>query len=401
VAKYTKRKFQVGEYWLSQKGERAAWCRTWLDADARQTRRVSLGTDDFEEAKRKLAEWYAAQFQAPSDDLPPSAVKLAAVLLDYWNGQACKLRSAETSKIHLRYWNEYWGDVSVAEVRSVARQEAFRLWLSNRGLAHNTCNRCLEAGRAAIRRAWKRGVISAAPYIQMLPEIETEPMGRPLSVDEWGAILHGATQPHVKMFIAIALATGARPEAITDLTWDQLDFDNRLIYLNPPGRVQNKKRRPTLKMPESLARFIEENKVLEFHSTRRNVTNIQHVVTFRGKRVSRLDISWRKALAAAGLKDVALYSPRTTAARWMSQQGVPLEQIAQQLGHKMKGYGVTYRYVGHQPDYLSEACAALDKLLFLCLDACRSRAAGGSEVPPVIVGALEPNKVKRKALAAK
>src|SRR5690349_20279336 len=111
MARYSERPFQVGEYWLSQRDNSPAWCRTWLDAKARQTRRVSLGTNELQEAKQKLAEWYAAQFQAPSDDLPPSAVKLSAVLLDYWNGQGSKLRSAETSKIHLRYWNEFWGDV--------------------------------------------------------------------------------------------------------------------------------------------------------------------------------------------------------------------------------------------------------------------------------------------------
>lgn len=291
--------------------------------------------------------------------------------------------------------------MSVAEVRSVVKQEAFRAWLTARGLGHNSVNRCLEAGRAAIRRAWKRGVISSAPYIQMLPEIETEPMGRPLTPEEWGAVLKGATQPHVRMFIAIGLATGARPEAITDLTWDQLDFDSRLIYLNPMGRRQNKKRRPTVKMPESLARFIEENKVLEFHSTRRNVSNIQHVITFRGKRVRRLDLSWAKALKAAGLEDVTLYSPRTTAARWMSMQGVPLEQIAEQLGHKMKGYAVTYRYVGHQPDYMRDACAALGKLLSICLGALQERVDGDLERPPTVVGALEENQVEAEAWLSK
>jgi hypothetical protein len=193
VARCTKREFQIGEYWLTQREGSSAWYRTWLEG--RVTRRASLGTDALPEAKRKLAEWYAAQFQAPTDDLPPSAVKLAAVLLDYWNGQACKLRSAETSKIHLRYWNEYWGDVSVGDLRNVAKQEAFRAWMFKRGLGQNSVNRCLEAGRAAIRRAWKRGVISAAPYIQMLPQAEADPMGRPLSVEEWRKLLQHAPPP--------------------------------------------------------------------------------------------------------------------------------------------------------------------------------------------------------------
>lgn len=265
----------------------------------------------------------------------------------------------------------------MAEVRSPVKQEAFRAWLSAKGLADNSVNRCLEAGRAAIRRAWKRGVISSAPFVHMLPVTESEPMGRPLSVEEWSAMLNVAP-PHLRMFIVLGLATGARPEAITDLTWEQFDFENRLIRLLPKGRKQTKKRRPTVKMPERLARYLEENRVHEFVSTRRRVSDIQHVVTFRGKPIKRMDTAWDKTLVASGVSNVTLYSPRTTVARWLSIEGVPLHQIAEQLGHKMKGYDVTYRYVGHQPNYLTEACASLDRLLSFCLDACELRATEGA-----------------------
>lgn len=359
MARYSKREFQVGEYWLSQRRGSVAWCRTWLDAKERQTRRVSLGTDDLGEAKQALAEWYAAQFQSKPDDLPPSAVKLAEVILDYWNHQASKLRSNETAKIMLRYWTEYWGDVSVADVRDQRRQEAFRQHLADRGFGHNSVNRCLECGRAAIRRAWKRGVISSAPFIQMLPAIETPPMGRPLSREEARALYQGATQDHVRLFVLIGLATGARPEAITDLTWDRIGFNSGIIRLNPNGRPQTKKYRPEVRVG---AVVMEE--LLKAYAKRQGA----QVIMFRGKHVHRLDTGWEKA--RKGLPEasrVTLYSLRHTVARYLRLHGVDTMEIANLLGHRKLGFDMTMRYAPHDPSYLKRSVDVLDELVSFCV----------------------------------
>lgn len=363
MPRYTRREFQVGPYWLSQREGSPAWYKTWQDAKARQTRRISLGTTDLETAKQLLAEWYASQFQAPSDDLPPSSVKLAEVILDYWNGQGSKLRSHETAKIMLRYWQEFWGDVTVADVRDTRRQEAFRLWLADRGLGHNSVNRCLEVGRAAIRRAWKRGVISSAPFIQMLPAAETQPMGRPLSQDEAVRLFVGATQEHVRTFILLGLATGARPEAITDLTWDRVEFDTGIVRLNPDGRVQTKKHRPVVRIGPATLDYLSGIK-----------RQGEHVIMFRNRHVHRLDTGWDKAVAAAGLdRRVTLYSLRHTVARHLRANGVDLEQIANMLGHRKLGFDITMRYAPHDPSYLKRAVDVLDHLVFLCRVALQER----------------------------
>ena len=46
-------------------------------------------------------------------------------------------------------------------------------------------------------------------------------------------------------FLLIAATTLARPAAILDLAPSQFDDTHRLLDLNPVGRVQNKKFRPT------------------------------------------------------------------------------------------------------------------------------------------------------------
>lgn len=369
MAKYGKRTYQLGDYWLGQRAGSPAWFRCWFDAKSQQTRRVSLGVTDLQEAKRLLDEWFAANYQATADDLPPSRVKLAAVLLDYWNGQGSKLRSHETAKIHLRYWQDFWGDASVADVRDANRQDAFRAELAAKGLAPNSVNRCLEVGRAAIRRAWKRGVISSAPFVQMLPAADTKPMGRPLSREEARALLQAATQPHARLFILLGLGTGARPEAITDLTWERIDFERGLIHLNPEGRAQTKKHRPVVRMGATLSAELKAA-----HEARQG----PHVIMFRRKHVHRLDTAWEKARTGAKLdKRVTLYSLRHTVASYLRAEGVDVWQVASLLGHRREGFSITEKYTAFDPAYQWEAAAALDRLLSFCLAPCRNRAPAG------------------------
>lgn len=136
--------------------------------------------------------------------------------------------------------------------------------------------------------------------------------------------------------------------------------------------MQTKKHRPTVKLPPALAEHLLSNRQKLYTSTRRCIENPPFLITFRGKRVSRLDTGWEKAVTGAGLDDrVNLYSLRHTAARYLRAEGVSLEETAAQLGHKVKGLEMTLRYAPHAPDYLEKACAALNRLVLFC---CRMRA---------------------------
>jgi hypothetical protein len=51
----------------------------------------------------------------------------------------------------------------------------------------------------------------------------------------------------------MALNTWARPEAICELSvLRQVDFNLRIVDLNPPGRIQNKKVRPKIRLTDNL-----------------------------------------------------------------------------------------------------------------------------------------------------
>jgi integrase len=58
---------------------------------------------------------------------------------------------------------------------------------------------------------------------------------------------------HWRRFLILEVGTAAREGALRELKWEQLDMRLRRIRLNPEGRRQTKKRRPTIAMAPTLA----------------------------------------------------------------------------------------------------------------------------------------------------
>jgi hypothetical protein len=78
--------FRIGRFFLERRRNSPAWCACWFDAESRQTRRSSLGTRDFQEAKVRLAEFVTKN--ETLKDAKPSDVLLEAILIRYWEGHA-------------------------------------------------------------------------------------------------------------------------------------------------------------------------------------------------------------------------------------------------------------------------------------------------------------------------
>lgn len=174
--------------------------------------------------------------------------------------------------------------------------------------------------------------------------------GRALSVDELRRLYRASDVQHWHDLFLILLGTGCRPGAARELRKEQIDFAAGLIDLNQPGREQTNKRRPVVRLPDTLRE--------RFQGRADGV-----LVLWRGEVTTKNERLMRAARKRAGLdKAVNLYSLRSTCSQWLIMQGVSLHETAFQLGHKVAGYDVTYRYVKHSPDYLVNACAALEKL---------------------------------------
>jgi hypothetical protein len=95
----SKKRFQLGEYWLSQRPNSTQCCRTWFDRQKHQTRRASLSTDDFESAKVALAAWFT--LHGSRDREEPRSVVLATVCARYQEKQGQHVGSAGVQRRNL------------------------------------------------------------------------------------------------------------------------------------------------------------------------------------------------------------------------------------------------------------------------------------------------------------
>jgi hypothetical protein len=140
MPRYTKHSFQIGEWWLSQRSGSPAWYATFYDAAAKRTRRVSLGTDDFERARQRLLERYLEDHRP--QNAPAETVALADIVLDYYEKRGSEARSATSIKTSCGYWVDFFGEASIAEATKPPQLEAFIAHLAGQGFAPAYTGRC-------------------------------------------------------------------------------------------------------------------------------------------------------------------------------------------------------------------------------------------------------------------
>jgi integrase len=200
--------------------------------------------------------------------------------------------------------------------------------------------------RASLKWAVKDKWISAdeLPFIEV--PSSPPPRDRWLTRQEAEQLLESAQARHVKTFLAIALYTAGRAGAILDLTWDRVDLKTGLIDL---GNATGGNGRSVVPVAEPLFPYLREA---------REAATCPFVIEHGGNGVASVKTGTRAAARRAGLIGVTPHVLRHTAATWMVQRGIPIEQVARVLGHKDPR--VTWRtYAKHSPDYLRDAIAAL------------------------------------------
>lgn len=222
--------------------------------------------------------------------------------------------------------------------------------------AYVTRRRSQNVSDGTIRR--ELGVLRAAmkwkdPHTPAQFEFPASPPSRNrwLTRDEFDRLLAVVqNQPHLTTFLHIAIATGARKEAILQLRWDtHIDFEKRLIWL---GFKESGKKRATVQMTNSV--------FLALKDAHENALS-DWVIEWAGGPVSDIRKALRRAYVRAGLADVSApaHVIRRTAGAWMAQAGVPIYEISRRLGHS--SVAVTERhYAPLHPDYMKQSTEALE-----------------------------------------
>lgn len=210
------------------------------------------------------------------------------------------------------------------------------------GKSNSTIKTELEFLRACLRFHYGK----EAPSVWIPPE--SKPRDRYLTPEEVDRLLETIEAPHVRLFVTLAVITGARMGALLDLTWERVDLDVGTVDLNPAGREITNKRRTTVKLNQRALDALREA---------REGALTDHVIEYGGKPVK----SVKKAVAAAARRAKVPCSPhvfRHTSGVWMANRDISMEKIAQRLGTTVRI--AEKHYARFSPSYQKDAAEALD-----------------------------------------
>jgi integrase len=289
----------------------------------------------------------------------PEELLLSIVLEDYVVEQRKKAAAPGRSLYAKKYFMGYFGEK--ATVASVTRQsiEGYRSFRQKEfdkrykdqdmasTISVGTLRRELTCLRAALNLAVLNGKLTVAPKIEMpsMPNAKE----RWLTEIEAASLMNACDLPHLKLFVLMAIHTGARKGAILDLTWLQVDFTNNKIDFNAAGREQTNKKRPVVPMTNTLHNALKEA---------RAKAKSEYVIEWGGHKVLDIKRSFKEACKNAQLSDVTPHTLRHTSATWMAQRGVDMYVISGILGHSATR--TTELYAKHHPDFLRSGINALD-----------------------------------------
>ena len=301
--------------------------------EGNQRLRISTGTADRGLAEARARQIWQQRTAAPSE-------RIGELWPRYVKDRVQDGARADRFKSHWTALEPHFGH----RLGKAVNRDDCRAYVTERrekGYSASTIRTDLELLRACLR--WRYG--SDAPAIWIPPA--SAPRDRWLTKDEARALVDAATTPHIKLFLTLGLATGARAGAILDLTWDRIDFAHGTIDFRPSGRHQTNKRRTVVPMNVTARSALEE-------AYRGRLTD--HVIEFAGKPVGEV----KKALQRLSARTGIMFSPhvlRHTCAVWMAQADVPMEKIAQYLGHTSTR--ITFStYARYSPSFMRDASLA-------------------------------------------
>lgn len=348
-----------------QQSDSGVWYIHWTDG--RRSKRVSTRQKAVGPAKAFLAQWLTLDSAAP--DEAGAALTVADLWTLYDEGHVQpEVASKQTARNCWRNLAPHFGHllpggISEKDVQRYA--VARRAGKTGAKSKDPTIRRELATLRACINwcadKKRRHIPLASVPAFDLPPD--SEPCDRWLTTDEIDRLITAAEQlrrgPRLsrgERFLALALETGARRQAILDLTWDRVDFEVGMIHYNVPGRKKTKKRRVSVPISNRLMPVL-----VQAHRERQNML----VMTNKGAVWATIQIiaehagfgdprpRSRKAGDKPKATGISPHVLRHTAATQMARRGVPLYDIAGVLGDSI--VTVEKTYAKHCPGRLKAA----------------------------------------------
>jgi len=324
VSEYTVQRFRNG------------YAIVWRDADNKRHRRQLDATD------KPTAEAEARGLWKRSTG---SASTVGGIVEAYIEAGAAMGRvSEQRQRDAWKAMKPFWGRVDPSKID----EEMAREYVRRRDRGAATTRYELTMLSVALRWAVNSDMIDKAPEIWR-PEAPDR-MEKHISVQEFARWFAEVKAPHARLYVEIATATMARPSAILELTWQQVDWDHGTLNLNPRGRRQTKKRRPIVALDEETLKLLREA---------HEGAQCDYIIERGGKKVANIKKAFQAASKRSGIH-VTPYTLRHTGAVWAAERGTPMAELAQFMGHD-DDTTTQKHYARFTPTYLRGVSANLRK----------------------------------------
>lgn len=313
---------------------RGAWAVVYYDADGKRVRRRLYAAD------RPGAEAEARRRWREGGDSPWTVGRIVEAYMDAReaDGIASTSRQRDAWKAMKGFW-------ATVDPKLIDREMA-RDYVRRRNRAEATTRYELSMLAVALRWAAKQKLIDKAPEVWRPAAAERQL--RHLTRTQFARWFKDVKAPHARLYVRLAIYTMARPSAILELTWDQVDWDHATINLNPPGRKQTKKRRPVVPLNEEAMESLREA-----HKGAQS----EYVIERGAQPIGSIKKAFQAASARAGIR-VTPYMLRHTGAVWSAEGGVSMAELAQYMGHD-DDRTTQKHYARFSPDHLRRVSANL------------------------------------------
>lgn len=321
-----------------------------------RSQRTSLRTDNLQVAQERFHGWLKARSE---DQLANSRQTLANAFRLYIQQHGPTVASPETLEHVSKKLIVWFGDQTLADItrKDIEAFTKARLTgaIGSRAVSPGTVRKELAILRAVFNFMVKkvepkeyRVNPMQLPYVPLPPRPAAR--DRVLTETELAMIRESCTpadgerMDRISRYLWLLMETGARSEALRTLTWDQVDLEQGLIQLNPWGRHQTTKRRPTIPISSDLLPVLKRA-----HEERKGDFVLDHSGLIRK--------SMERFTERMKLDDVTAHTFRHTLATRMAQAGIEMRDIAAMLGDSIAT--VEKNYLHLSPQYLRGALAKL------------------------------------------
>lgn len=320
-----------------------------------RSQRTSLRTDDIQVAQARFQGWLKARDE---DAIASTPSTLAGAFRLYIEQHGPTISSPETLEHVSKALCVWFGGRSLSDITRLDIERFTKARQAGTGFARKVSPGTVRKELTILRAVLNFMATKVEPkeyrvnraqlcYIPLPPRPPAR--NRVLANDELDLIRRECTPgaeriDRLHRYLWLLLETGARSEALRTLTWEQVDLGAGLIKLNPWGRHQTTKRRPTIPISDDLMPILVRAKA--------EATG-QWVLDHDGQ----IRKSMERFCERHRLDGVTAHTFRHTLATRLAQAGVSMPEIAAMLGDTMATIEKNYLHLS--PTFLRGALAKL------------------------------------------